>query len=593
MSEEQIENQAAVVQQAMSASFTNPGAMLKAMARSLDNALSPLMFLSKIPDPTLSCEEFVEKSPKVRYVCECIQSVKEYHEGRKEPVSGQVIYANRGKEFFPLIKEYLEKVVGYAKKVPFGDVRLDEVEIIESGMSETRKDNVKEAFLAGVVKVVLGTATIKEGVDLQTRGTVLYNMYPDWNPTDLIQLEGRIHRQGNEFGYVRIVMPLVVNSMDVFVFQKLEEKKARINSIWYRADRGNVLDMEQIDPEEIKYALMDNPHKMVSLKLDKAMKMAMDEISLATENLKIYGEMKGLIYGYNTYRTSLLGALETRLGKLHHSLTDQEEKVRRFAARPDDFLDKKTGKKAEEMVEKIKNMIGRMENFLKAVPQDDKDLLDIIRSFNATYWDYAGLYEFESWTTNNFREAFSKVKKAERQILFARNMTIHDDLSDLKAELETELARKNDYLQHVKSEAFKDEVFNTVHREMASRASMRGELWEQVAKFKKLNVLLSYKSDNTDKIACLLPQTDCCDITTAPQMAPVVDVDYVNVETEVGELEQLPLSLPAEPVSAAAEPTGKDYQEAIEAFRVMVDLLEGSEREEYLEAIEAFEVMAG
>ena len=98
-------------------------------------------------------------------------------------------------------------------------VKVDEVEIISSEINDTRKETIKEAFLDGVVKIIIGTATIREGIDLQKRGTVIYNCYPEWNPTDIRQLEGRIWRQGNQFQYVRIVMPLVQDSMDVFVFQ--------------------------------------------------------------------------------------------------------------------------------------------------------------------------------------------------------------------------------------------------------------------------------------------------------------------------------------------------------------------------------------
>jgi hypothetical protein len=46
--------------------------------------------------------------------------------------------------------------------------------------------------------------------------------------------------------------------MDVFIFQKLEEKSNRINDIWYRGDRGNVLDLESLDPGEVKFALITN-----------------------------------------------------------------------------------------------------------------------------------------------------------------------------------------------------------------------------------------------------------------------------------------------------------------------------------------------
>ena len=119
-----------------------------------------------------------------------------------------------------------------------------------------KKEKIKDAFNEGVCKVIIGTSTIKEGINLQKKSTILYNLYPNWNPTDIRQLEGRIWRQKNEFGYVRIVIPLMENSMDVFVFQKLDEKTSRINNLWAQSDRGNVLDEESLDPNEVKFALV-------------------------------------------------------------------------------------------------------------------------------------------------------------------------------------------------------------------------------------------------------------------------------------------------------------------------------------------------
>ena len=129
------------------------------------------------------------------------------------------------------------------------------------GMPGHKKEAVKEAFNDGTCKIIIGTSTIKEGINLQKKSTVLYNLYPNWNPTDLRQLEGRIWRQKNEFGFVRVVMPLMENSMDVFVFQKLEEKTARINDLWNRNGRGNVLDEDSLDPNEVKYALVTEHSK--------------------------------------------------------------------------------------------------------------------------------------------------------------------------------------------------------------------------------------------------------------------------------------------------------------------------------------------
>ena len=145
-------------------------------------ALSPYLYACN-PEKHPTYTEYIESSPKLKYIIECIRSVKRFHEDRNEEVSGQVIYMNAGVHFFPLIKEYLVQKVGY---------KDDEVGIIKSGLSAAKKEGIKERFLAGDVKIIIGSATIKEGINLQNRSTVLYNCWLDWNPTDVKQLEGRI-----------------------------------------------------------------------------------------------------------------------------------------------------------------------------------------------------------------------------------------------------------------------------------------------------------------------------------------------------------------------------------------------------------------
>ena len=61
-------------------------------------------------------------------------------------------------------------------------------------------------------------------MNLQKKSTVLYNCLIDWNPTDMQQLAGRIWRQGNEFENVRIAIPLMIDSIDIFMFQNWKKK---------------------------------------------------------------------------------------------------------------------------------------------------------------------------------------------------------------------------------------------------------------------------------------------------------------------------------------------------------------------------------
>jgi N12 class adenine-specific DNA methylase len=243
--------------------------ILRGLSFARQLALSPYLYACN-PNKNPSYEEYIDSSPKLKYVMGCIQTVKRFHENRKEDVSGQVIYMNSGVHFFSLIKEYLVKKIGYDEK---------EIGIIKSGLSAAKKEGIKEKFLAGTIKIIIGSASIKEGINLQNRSTVLYNCWLDWNPTDVKQLEGRIWRFGNRHANIRVVNPLMEDSVDTFIFQKLEEKTSRINEIWYRAGKTNSLNLEEFNPSELKSGLITDPHALAELILMEEREQLQDTIN--------------------------------------------------------------------------------------------------------------------------------------------------------------------------------------------------------------------------------------------------------------------------------------------------------------------------
>ncbi len=294
MNDWQRRNQMEVKLMAKTVSRDNPGAVLKAINMSLDNSFSPYLFAKQHAE---SADEFIENSPKIKYVMECIRSVKQWHEDRGEECSGIVMYSNRGKDYFETIKQYMLENLNFKKKVLYDDEYLDEVEIITGGGSEADQDMkelIKDAFNAGVVKVIIGTSTIREGVNLQARGTCLFDMYPEWNPTDILQLKGRIWRQGNKYGYIRFIMPLVINSMDNFINQKLDEKSKRISSIWHSLGDSNVSEnTSDLDPAEIKMELVDDANEKLKIKYDTIKGELSRETAVLLENQKMLSGIGG------------------------------------------------------------------------------------------------------------------------------------------------------------------------------------------------------------------------------------------------------------------------------------------------------------
>ena len=280
----------------------NEGRVFKTLALSQAVALSPYFYnCYDLPEPTP--ENVIKLSPKLEYLVKALISVKKYHLEEipkiikttqaeldklsskptltpdeintinalrsKLPrlnaalkVSGQVVYLNKvrfkykGENYnmVEIIREYLVKE---------GTFSRDEVGYVGTGGDPVEK-TIKD-FQDGKLQVLFGTPAIKEGVDLQQNGSILYVLTPDWNPTDMRQIEGRIWRRGNPYRQIRVVYILLDQSVEIFVYAKLEEKSLRLKKIMQ--ERNYVLELEEmsLDPKETQIALASDPRRRVDI----------------------------------------------------------------------------------------------------------------------------------------------------------------------------------------------------------------------------------------------------------------------------------------------------------------------------------------
>ena len=402
--------------------------VLRSLSLARQLALSPYLY-SCNPEKHPSYTEYIESSPKLKYVTDCIQSVKYYHEEQGTEVSGQVIYMNAGVHYFPLIKEYLVRKVGFKES---------EVGIIKSGMSTSKKEGIKERFLAGGVKIIIGSASIKEGINLQNRATVLYNCWLDWNPTDEKQLEGRIWRYGNMYANVRIVHPLMEDSIDTFVFQKLQEKTSRINEIWYRAGRNNTLKLEEFNPAELKMGLVTNPHALAALILLEQREQIKDTITGIENDKKI---LKHIVEQRDIYNAGI-GRIKTLAGQYK-------------PARDEDTI------RNTETIFRI-----------------FREYLDDERS-NFTYADKE-LYD-------KVRKAYSVVKRANEEILGPRGLNINFEFAKLQKQLDVEIARYEKDLEDFTGQQAVNKKAEAIIQDRIERNYKVKSVSERVAEFAALN----------------------------------------------------------------------------------------------------------
>ncbi|MFN7931016.1 MAG: helicase-related protein [Blastocatellia bacterium] len=80
---------------------------------------------------------------------------------------------------------------------------------------------------AGRIRILLAsTEKARTGVNMQERLYALHHLDAPWRPADVEQREGRILRQGNRYGEVRIFNYVTENSFDGYMWQTLENKAA-------------------------------------------------------------------------------------------------------------------------------------------------------------------------------------------------------------------------------------------------------------------------------------------------------------------------------------------------------------------------------
>ena len=149
-------------------------------------AVTPYLYRFSGQQDEPTAKQYVQSSPKFLYTMSCIKSVKEYHESKGTLISGQIIFMNIGTLCFHYLAEYLVTEIGYKE---------NEIGIISGtnnriGKKKYTKSQVQDKYLGRYfneetknfedisdserVKVLIGSASIQEGLNLQNYSSVLY-----------------------------------------------------------------------------------------------------------------------------------------------------------------------------------------------------------------------------------------------------------------------------------------------------------------------------------------------------------------------------------------------------------------------------------
>lgn len=151
---------------------------------------------------------------------------KQCVEGAKE--GGQIVFS-----------EYIASHDKIVQALVDAGFKREEIGVINAQVaaSSVKRQNIAQALNAGKLKVVVGNATMAEGLNMQKTTTDIHHLDVPWEPATLQQRNGRGLRQGNMNESLRIHTYLSRGSFDGYRYQAVAAKKDWQDLLWNGGDR--------------------------------------------------------------------------------------------------------------------------------------------------------------------------------------------------------------------------------------------------------------------------------------------------------------------------------------------------------------------
>ncbi|MBQ8540864.1 MAG: DEAD/DEAH box helicase family protein [Clostridia bacterium] len=178
----------------------------------------------------------------------CAENIFDVYQKTTDKKSAQIVFCDTStpKSSFNMYHE-LKRIL-----VEMG-VAENEIAFIHDAESESEKRKLFKRVQTGEVRVIIGsTFKLGTGVNVQERLVALHHLDVPWRPSDMIQREGRILRQGNTNSKVWLYRYITKGSFDAYSWQLLENKQKMIVAIL--SGCANERNCSDVDDTVLNYA---------------------------------------------------------------------------------------------------------------------------------------------------------------------------------------------------------------------------------------------------------------------------------------------------------------------------------------------------
>lgn len=178
----------------------------------------------------------------------CSENVHNIYKETAEGKLTQLVFCDTStpKDGFNMYDELKKMLVGMG-------VLEKEIAFIHDAETDAARRVLFKKMQTGEVRVLIGsTFKLGTGVNVQERLVAVHHLDVPWRPSDMVQREGRILRQGNSNERVFIYRYITEGSFDAYSWQLLENKQRMIVAIL--SGCANERDSQDVDDTVLNYA---------------------------------------------------------------------------------------------------------------------------------------------------------------------------------------------------------------------------------------------------------------------------------------------------------------------------------------------------
>lgn len=198
----------------------------------------------------------------------CARNVYRIWEEQQAQRSTQMIFCDSGTPKKGQFNVYDEmKSTLMEKGIP-----ENEIAFIHDAKTDIQRDTLFRKVREGEVRVLLGsTAKVGTGTNVQNKLIAGHHIDCPWRPSDIIQRDGRVIRQGNENDVVHMYRYVTKSTFDAYLWQIQEQKLSYISQVMTgKSISRDCADLDEtvLTAAEVKAVATSNPLLAEKMTLD-------------------------------------------------------------------------------------------------------------------------------------------------------------------------------------------------------------------------------------------------------------------------------------------------------------------------------------